>query len=339
MDSQYLQRLRFQLQQRIRRLNSCSRPFFHSFLVQFWKYANEQLHIAGVLARLDAVTPQFEEAIKATISESRISQFDTEADQLGFTYRLVQHCALQPVDGKVGPEVMVGRTLCRSQKLDECLDAFRQEYLEPLYEFIDDALDQQSAVLSLLLKYKRKVEWFERELLAEKAGSAERQLARHLYAYLFEQGLDFHIEPQSASGEADLVSPNLVLDAKVFDADRRGMRYIADGVNQVHTYARDFNQEVGYLVIFKTCPETIHFSFGRENFLVPYVSVGGKVIYLMVVDLCNYGASASKRGALRTFEVTEDFLIQAARPPSENVGISASVGAEGQATQPEQPTV
>jgi hypothetical protein len=191
----------------------------------------------------------------------------------------------------------------------------------------------------LLLKYKKKVEWFERELLAEKAGNDERRLAQHLYAYLLDQGLDFHIEPQSASGEADLVSPSLVLDAKVFDGDRRGKRYIADGVHQVHTYARDFNQEVGYLVIYKTCPETIHFSLGKENFLVPYVSVGGKVIYLMVVDLCDYGASASKRGRLRTFEVTKDFLIQAGSSPSEDVGVSASAAAEGQAAQPEQPSV
>lgn len=190
-----------------------------------------------------------------------------------------------------------------------------------------------------MLKYKKKVEWFERELLAERAGRDERSLAKHLYAYLLDQGLDFHIEPQSASGEPDLVSPDLVLDAKVFDADRRGKRYIADGVHQVHTYARDFNQEVGYLVIYKTCPETIHFSFGKENFLVPYVSVGGKTIYLMVVDICDYGASASKRGKLRTIEVTEDFLIQAEPPPSDRMEISASVGAEGQATQPEQPSV
>lgn len=324
MDSQYLQRLRFQLQQRVRRLNSCNHQFFHSAVVQFWKYCNEQPHIAGILARLEAEVPEFEDEVKSAFSGDQIVLFDTELEQLGFTYRLIKHCCSQPLSsgGNRVPELLIGRAISHSSKFDECVEAFRQEYLEPFYEFIDNALDQQTAVLSLLLKYKKKVEWFERELLAEKAGKDERQLAQHLYAFLLDQGLDFHIEPQSASGEADLVSPDLILDAKVFDGDRRGKRYIADGVHQVHTYTRDFNQEVGYLVIYKTCPETIHFSLGKENFLVPYISVGGKIIYLMVVDLCDYGASASKRGKLRTFEVTEEFLIQPVASLSDEAGTS-----------------
>ena len=98
-----------------------------------------------------------------------------------------------------------------------------------------------------------KVEWFQRDELVKIDGD-ERDLAKHLYAYLFDQGLDFHIEPQSASGEADLVAAELVLDAKVFDGDKRGLAYLASGFHQVHTYTRDFDQEVGYLIVYKTCP-------------------------------------------------------------------------------------
>lgn len=312
MDSQYLQRMRFQLQQRVRRLNSCSHHFFHSALVQFWRYALEQPHIAGIIARMEAETPSFENEITAVCSEFDLPLFDTDASQLGFTFRLIQYCAQQSLSTRTNPELSVGRAISNSSKVDECLDAFRQEYLEPFYEFIDNELDQQMAVLSLLVKYKRKVEWFEREQLTEIAGKDERQLARHLYAYLFDQGLDFHIEPQSVSGEADLVSPTLVLDAKVFDGQSRNPRYLAHGVNQVHTYARDFNQDTGYLVVYKTCPETIHFEFEREENLVPYIQVGGKTLYLLVVDICEYGASASKRGKLTTYDISEDFLVQTA---------------------------
>lgn len=319
MDSQYLQRIRFQLQQRVRRLNSCNQLFFHSALVQFWKYALEQPHISGILARLEAETEVFESEIRFLFSENTLPLFDNDIEQLGFTFRLIQHCAKQPLDVKRAPEILAGMAVSRGSKVDEALDAFRQEYLEPFYEFIDNELDQQMAVLSLLVKYKRKVEWFEREQLTEMAGKDERQLARHLYAYLFDQGLDFHIEPQSVSGEADLVSPTLVLDAKVFDGESRNPRYLAHGVNQVHTYARDFNQDTGYLVVYKTCPETIHFEFEREGNLVPYIQVGGKTLYLLVVDICEYGASASKRGKLTTYDISEEYLVQTATSGEEAV--------------------
>ncbi len=195
------------------------------------------------------------------------------------------------------------------RKHEDALNHFRELFLEPLYEYLDDALDQQGAVLSLLLKYKHKVEWFDREILIQLAAGDERTLAKHLYAYLFDQGLEFHIEPQSASGEADLVAPELVLDAKVFDGSRRGVSYLASGVHQVHTYARDFNQEVGYLVVFKTCPETINFTFSLAGQDAPYVTVGGKIIFILIVDICPYETSASKRGTMKVYSVDQDFLI------------------------------
>jgi hypothetical protein len=54
------------------------------------------------------------------------------------------------------------------------------------------------------------------------------------------QGLDFQVEPQSVSGEAELVAPERVLDAKLFDGDssRHGKRYMLHGVNLL-TYIRD----------------------------------------------------------------------------------------------------
>lgn len=130
----------------------------------------------------------------------------------------------------------------------------------------------------------------------------------YLQRIRFDQGLDFHIEPQSASGEADLVAPDLVLDAKVFDGARRGASYLASGVHQVHTYARDYNQEVGYLVVYKTCPESIDFDFAAAGQFAPYLSVGGKTIYFFIIDICNHDASASKRGAMKVHHISQEFL-------------------------------
>lgn len=312
MDSAYLQRIRFQLQKRFRRLNSCTHVLFHSSLVQFWNYLQAQPLTAGILAKLEEQAKPYTDEISAITARSEIEEFTTEAEQLAFVYRVVQHCALTPLGGHVGPEVRIGHSVSNEREHDNALNHFREMFLEPLYEYLDDALDQQAAVLSLLVKYKRKVEWFERDALLQLAADDERKLAKHLYAYLFDQGLDFHIEPQSASGEADLVAPELVLDAKVFDGARRGVQYLASGVNQVHAYARDFNQEVGYLVVYKTCPETLDFTFSTAGHLAPCVSVGGKTIYLFVVDVCDYAMSASKRGAMKVHTVSQEFLVRAA---------------------------
>lgn len=313
MDSAYLQRIRFQLQKRFRRLNSCDSMFFHSALVQTWNHLNEQPLTAGIVADLDARAASYAEEVAALTSRHEIAEFTTDAEHAAFVFRVVQYCAQKPLTEQgYGPELTIAHAISNERNHNEALNDFRDMFLEPFYEYLDDALDKQAAVLSLLVKYKRKVEWFERDILSELAAGDERRLAKHLYAYLFDQGLDFSIEPQSASGEADLIAPELVLDAKVFDGSRRGNSYLAAGVHQVHTYCRDFNQEVGYLVVYKTCPETIDFTFSEAGQLAPFVKVGGKTIYIFVVDVCPYHKSASKRGALHTHTIEEKFLVRTA---------------------------
>jgi hypothetical protein len=231
-----------------------------------------------------------------------------ERDAVHFNFRICEYCAAQPLGRDHGPEVIVGQSISKSGKFLEMLESFRDAYLEPFYEYLDEALDGQAVVLSLLLKYKRHVEWFDREevrALISKGG--ERTVAKHMYAYLFNQGLEFHVEPQSISGEADLVAPELVLDAKLFDgSSTHGKRYVISGVNQLLTYTRDFLQQEGYLVVYRTCPEDLQFSFARSDMLVPSMVIDGRVIYFLVVDVCEYGASASKRGPLKAHLIDED---------------------------------
>jgi len=307
MDSQYLQLQRFLLQKRHKRLNSCDVDLFHSLFVQFWNCLLQHPLFSGILAALDATEPLLTEEVELA-RRGKKPGFTTEKEAIAFTFRLLQYMAKQPLSNAKGPEVMLGFAAVSKKDLGDCLDWFRETYLEPFYEYLDEALDGQAAVLSLLLKYKRHVEWFHQEQVRELAQLGERQVAKHLYAYLFDQGLDFQVEPQSISGEADLVSRQLVLDAKVFDGDSssRGKRYLIHGVNQLLTYLRDFQQHEGYLAIYKTCPEDLQFSFARQGSPVPYLAIDGKVIYFLVIDICQYETSASKRGALKTHELKEE---------------------------------
>jgi hypothetical protein len=314
MDSQYLQRQRFQLQKRVRRLNSCSHALFHSSIVQFWHYLHEQPLFAGVLAKLEAQAPSHADDIAELNSQQGVHNFATEGEMLDYCFRVLEYCARQPLvlNGyPASPEVSIAYAVSNEKQHDDALNGFREFFLEPFYEYLDDALDQPAAVLSLLTKYKKRVEWFYREELQSVATQGERALARHLYAYLHDQGLEFSIEPQSASGEADLVSKDLVLEAKVFDGVGRGVAYLASGVHQLHTYARDFNQTCGYLVVYRTCPEDLHFEFATQDSLFPFLTVAGKTIYIVMIDICPHEASASKRGTLKAVSVNAIVLMQA----------------------------
>lgn len=307
MDSNYLQQQRFLLQKKVKRLNSCDYKLFHSLFVQFWGYLRSHPLYAGVLAQLAAEAPQFVQEMEA-VSNGELFVFESEKENIQFNFRLMEYCAAQPLDRT--PEVTIGRGINGGGGMyAEMLDGFREGYLEPFYEYLDEAIDGTAAVLSLLLKYKRHVEWFERDEvrdLVSKGG--ERMVAKHMYAYLFDQGLEFHIEPQSVSGEADLVAPELVLDAKLFDGEsaRHGKRYVLHGVNQLITYTRDFQQQVGYLVVYRTCPEDLQFSFARSDLPVPFLVIDGRIIYFLVIDICEYSTSASKRGVLKTHLIGED---------------------------------
>jgi hypothetical protein len=97
-------------------------------------------------------------------------------------------------------------------------------------------------------------------LAAENATQrGERQLAFDLYEYLHGQGIDFHIEPHSASGIADFVAEQVgadrvIADAKLFwPAKGKGKSYIISGFHQAYIYACDFNESCAYLVIYKLC--------------------------------------------------------------------------------------
>ena len=173
--------------------------------------------------------------------------------------------------------------------------------------------------LVLLNKFKHRCEWFHRaemfDCFKEDTGQGEKTLARNLYEYLHDQGVQFHVEPESASGRIDLISAQrgrdrLVADAKLFNPQRGQDRaYIAKGFRQIYDYTKDFNEPFGYLVLFKTCEQDLSITTLRQESCVPFVTHNNKTIFLLVVAIYDYEASASKRGKLRAYEITPEQLI------------------------------
>src|SRR6266446_6158724 len=145
------------------------------------------------------------------------------------------------------------------------------------------------------------------ERFKDDTGKGESILANRLYQYLFDQGVQFHIEPQSASGRVDLISAQsgsdrLVADTKLFNPERGQDRgYIIKGFRQIYDYTRDFNESFGYLVIFKTCEQDLAIPTQHQESSIPFITHNNKTIFLMVIDIFDYSNSASKRGKLQVY--------------------------------------
>jgi hypothetical protein len=201
----------------------------------------------------------------------------------------------------------------------EAFEFARTSFLEPFYEYLDEHVDDQQAILYVLRRYKQRCEWFRSETLRSgleaDTQKGEKRLAFDLYEFLHEQGISFYIEPSSASGIADLVAEQVgedrvIADAKLFwPVKGKGKPYMLSAFHQAYTYARDFNEPCAYLVVYKLCSEDINFLVPSTPTLFPCLAVNNKTIFFVVIDLCEHGVPASKRGVLKSYDITAEELI------------------------------
>jgi len=225
MDSDYVQNIRYKLQKRLKRLNTADFRGFHWTLLQTWGFLQENDITKGILDDLERRFSVSEQDGDKTIAgQPQVGATESENDAI--CYWGVKKCVFS---GKSGVEVDVGLRMSRGGKADDCIEAFRLAYVEPLFDYIDEQIDDKRLILALLKKFKHRCEWFHRSKLfaqfKDDTGQGEKKLATALYEYLHDQGLQFHIEPQSASGRIDLISAQtgkdrLVADAKLFNPGR-----------------------------------------------------------------------------------------------------------------------
>ena len=197
--------------------------------------------------------------------------------------------------------------------------------VDPLINYLRDRMDESSNVLYLLQRFKARTEWFKREELNAEyithTSNGEKRLDHALRESLFEGGIDYPFsEPSSPSGKADIVASlgsddPLVLEVKVFDPKgSRDKRHIRQGFHQVLKYANDYNESVGYLVVFNCSTGLLSFqaSDGEPVENPPKVVYGGKTIYLIAIDIGVDGPSASKESPASRFEISYEELTEPA---------------------------
>lgn len=319
MNTDLIQHTRYKLQRRTRRVNSntgndqCER-----YVKYFLDFIECTPVIRGVLDDLTLRHPEIPEKVDECITEDGgplVSDLKlNESEQAALAYNVIKRsqAGIRDIVLQLDP-------YC-STKASECREHFFDHYVEFLYDYIDEHLDDQRALLALLRRYKHRCEWFERERLHEiwesDTRSGELRLAQDLYAYLHDQGIDFTMETESASGRIDLVKSQtgeepLVADVKLFHPGKsKGKAYIARGVGQIYQYTQDFNQPFGYLIVFNICEDGIDLALSGVNQNTPFLVYNNKTLLILEIDIFPYENSASKRGKLKSHEITEDYLIE-----------------------------
>jgi hypothetical protein len=316
MDKDYLQALRYKLQKRVRKFSLLNNNV-HQFrlqLKQFFIFLHDHKIFTGILEELERLSnlEHISKEVEFILQRRHNPNLSSEKEYAAMCYKLLSLCS--ELANSHDP-VNIGRNLIGRQSDDsESLATFNGCILEPFYEYIDENIDETGAILSLLRKYKERCEWFKRDNLYsmwnDDTKNGEKLLAKDMYEYLHDQGLDFFIEPSSVSGEIDMISSQqgenrLLVDAKIFNPEKsKTVSYIASGFNQIYQYTLDFNQPIGYLVIFKTCEHDLKFALSDGVSSIPFTTYNNKTIFFITIDIYPYEKSASKRGSLKSYEIT-----------------------------------
>jgi hypothetical protein len=325
MAEHYIQLIREKLQRRLDGLRELSIESFHGALRRTVAFLQENEITSGILAELDAGNP---------VSQLPKQQIQNEAASIGralkdasndvehakVCYRAIRLCAKQ-ADTAFALEI--AQSQVGLQETAERLVVFKRMVVLPLFDHMLEGIDDKRVMLALLKKYKERCEWFRRTELFKKCKANTRQgekaLLDDLCEYLHDKGVEFYVEPKSASGRIDLISSQsgkdrLAADAKIFNpGGGQNVAYLAKGFRQVYDYTKDFNELFGYLVIFKTCPQDLSIQTPHQESAFPFVSHNNKTIFVVTIDIFEYSKTASKRGPLKAYEITPAQLIESCR--------------------------
>lgn len=201
--------------------------------------------------------------------------------------------------------------------------AVTESILDPFVDYLQDRLEEVSDILYTLGRFKLRVEWFRcdelRKRYSEDSQRGEKQLDTALREALFEAGVNYPFsEPVSPSGRTDVVAlletdDPIVMEVKVYDPDSgKTKRNVNQGFHQVLQYADNYQKNVGYLVIFNCSDHQLVLPTDASTpaEYPPRVIYDGRTIFLLVIELSNERASASREDPSSRVTLTREELLR-----------------------------
>jgi hypothetical protein len=305
--------LRVKLHERRNRLYKSDYNKYDNELGFFLDWLDKYEYIRGIIGEIEAASLDFERwRDSGGVGHHGVSYPDTEIDRAKACLMVLRE----------GDTRRYASTISDSTHFDEMLRDYTEAFVDPLVSYIEDLIEEGSEILSTLLRYKRRVEWFEaaelHALYEEDTRHGEDSLDRHLRRYLLDQGIDFPFsQPRSPSGEVDVAAAlgsddPLSLEVKLFLPDAgKDKGYVRQGFGQAYRYASDYGVPVGYLLIFNLTPKALIFETETKRAgSPPAIQYGDKTIFLIAVDSHPDRPSASKDRELDREVITEQYLLE-----------------------------
>lgn len=330
MDPQIIQRTRYILRARFRRTQTCPLALLPSACKHLLDWLDNHPILSGMVYQLATIPTESKQQIEKILADVATNQGSYNP---GFysAKSTEEHAAvcLNVVRGISKTEdvqswVRDFALRCFAEYLtgndrinvEDAIVAIRDVAIDGLYEHIDESLDTRNVIYGILLKYKQRCEWFHRAKLRSVADEGlegkkgERALAADLYDYVFDQQVEFIIEPASSSGEADLLLRDpqgryLIIDAKYIPAEATRSMVLektSSGFHQVARYCEDYNEPEGFLVSFIRCPKRISLEL-QESDGMRFLSLGGRTIYHLAIHISDE-PTASKSGKADEYVIT-----------------------------------
>ena len=269
------------------------------------QFLDDNHYTRSLLAMLDiSMAVDFEQWIAEQTNRYYVQFPQSEEGRAKVCYGILKQCASEE---SFDVWKLWCRRFSREDEYDTMFRDFTEAVVDPFANFLHDRIDDGGNVLYLIERFKLKAEWFRRNelyhLYREDTSVGEASLDLELRASLFEGGVDYPFsQPSSPSGKADIVAllgsdDPLVLEVKVFDPQQsKDKSHLRQGFHQVSRYADDYNQSLGYLVIFNCSDRQLVISSeeASESEFPPRILHGGKTFFAVPIDIHPDTVSASK---------------------------------------------
>ena len=315
MDKYALQTIRQKLQKRVHLLFDSESTNFPFTIKQFFHYINNHAIFKSIIENLKFRTTNLDENDEIqTKFGNKLFYFDTEIEQAGYAYRVIEFIAGLESDNFYRTTLFATIRSVAAQHKREWLEVIKDDLIKPLYYYIDEQLDDASLVLYLLAKYKKICEWFRREdlfgLYSINTEKGEIVLRRSCLEFLFDEGIELYLETESPSGVVDFINEQssedpLIADTKVFTGNKTSVK---QAFNQILQYTMDFNKPFGYLIIYNVSEKDLAFALSGTEMGVPFIEYNDKTVFFIVINLFIHEESASKRKP-EFIEIEEKYIL------------------------------
>jgi hypothetical protein len=296
--------LRPRLRERRDRLYRTGPAEFERELERLVAWLESRPYVAAILREIEAAEVEYDSWLRALRRRRRFALPTTELERTKICLEICRR----------GDPDNLTRALTAShfENLDR---VFVEAFVDPLVNFVEDRLEEGGSILVLLLRYKRRVEWFDRERLFRRATRSDDGaglLDTHLRRFLLESGVDYPFSHPSGPPDAESRLGDdqpLALATRTFAPeaghDLAGLR---DGFGEALELAGRYERPAGYLAVFNLAPEQLAFRTSTPRGHVPSVRTGGKRVFIVPIHT-NPGLSPDRRTRRNgRVEVEERFL-------------------------------